>query len=173
MKKTLLSATALAFALAAPAAFAAPSIQGHGQGVSGVMQTAQATTPQQSRPGTAEQGGQRSGDAGTAIPPTSTTGAPRTGTATMPMPSTMPGAVPGTDPTKANETGSGNRAGDSGSKELPTTPGSGAQPSAGTAMPGVTAPGQTQPTDAKPSESGQRVGDPGTAEPQNKPRPRT
>ena len=178
MKTTFLSATAVALALAVPAAFAAPVGAPDSTARAGVMQTAQAAPakPQESRPGTTEQGGQRTGDAGTANPPTSATGAPPAPTGMVPMPSTMPSAGQPTDPTKANES-TGMRAGDPGSRQLPSTPGSGPQTgtdaTTGTAGGSMTAPGATSPGVPKASEgTGMRTGDPGAREQPTNPRPR-
>lgn len=174
MKRMFLSATALALALSVPTAMAAPAGDSVTEAKGArVMELAQSTTPQRSRPGPNEQGGQRTGDPGTANPPTSTTGAPpapRTGM--QPMPSTSPSAAPATDPTKSNESNTGMRAGDPGAKELPTTPGSGRQPPADATQsvtpPGPSSPGTPQPNDA----TGMRSGDPGTKPLQPAPSPR-
>lgn len=180
MKTTFLSASAIALALAVPGAFAAPVVAPDSAPRVGVMQTAQATTPanpQQSRPGTNEQGGQRTGDPGTANPPTSMSGAPPAPMTAPAMPSTMPSAAQPTDPTKANEA-TGMRAGDPGSRQLPSTPGSGPQVGTdvtpGTAPGSMTGQGTTAPAAPKASDSGgMRTGDPGAREQPTNPRPRS
>ncbi|WP_374442976.1 hypothetical protein [Stella sp.] len=170
MKTTFLSATALAFALATPSVLAAPTTTGDpAAGRAETGRLAQANPPQ-SRPGTPEQGGQRTGDPGTAAAPTSTTGAPPTRPSAVPMPSTMPSAGQPADPTKANEA-TGMRAGDPGARPLPGTPGSGPQVgtdrTTGTAGGSMTAPGATSPDKPKGSDAtGMRTGDPGARQQQ-------
>jgi hypothetical protein len=170
MKTTFLSATAISLALAVPA-FAAPATarfhgpcrrDADGAGGPGLA----AGEP----PGTTEQVAS-AGDAGTANRrPAPAPGADRDGA------DAEHDAGQPTDPTKANES-TGMRAGDPGSRQLPSTPGSGPQTgtdaTTGTAGGSVMAPGATSPGVPKASEgTGMRTGDPGAREQPTNPRPR-
>lgn len=170
MHKLLFSASALAFALATPSAMAGTAAADvEALRTKPLVRTAQAK-PQESRPGTSEQGGMRSGDPGTAIPPT--TGQPSRPADMVPMPSTTPGTTTGpVDPAKPNEA-TGQRSGDPGAGNLPTTPG-GTPGTGHTTDQPVTPPGPTQPGAAQPSEgTGERTGAPGSTMPQTNTRPR-